>query len=62
VVLLCFWIFRLETITETEFQCFHSSFDPFIFGLGLLQQTNGAIVGECFWLKGMGLLPWWFVQ
>jgi hypothetical protein len=32
------------------------TFDPCIFGLGLLQQTNRAIVGEYFWLTEMGLL------
>jgi hypothetical protein len=51
-------------ISETEFSVTLAvlwgtvTFDPFIFGLRLLQQTNRAIVGECFWLKGMGLLPW----
>jgi hypothetical protein len=29
-VLLCFWIFRLETVTETEFQCFDSSFEAYL--------------------------------
>jgi hypothetical protein len=54
----------LFQISETEFSVTLAilwgtvTFDPFIFGLGLLQQTNRAIVGECFWLKGMGLLPW----
>jgi hypothetical protein len=32
------------------------TFDPCIFGLGVLQQTNRAIVVEYFWFKGMGLL------
>jgi hypothetical protein len=38
------------------------TFDPFIFGLGLLQPANRAIDGEYFWLKVMGLLPCRFVQ
>jgi hypothetical protein len=38
------------------------TFDPCIFGLGLLQQNNRAIVGEYFWLIEMGLLPCGFVQ
>jgi hypothetical protein len=55
-------------ISETEFSVTLSvlwgtvTFDPFIFCLVLLQQTNRAIVGECFWLKGMSLLPCGFVH
>ena len=49
-------------ISETEFSVTLAvlwgtvTFDPFIFGLGLLQQTNRAIVGEYFWLTEMGLV------
>ena len=55
-------------ISETEFSVTLAvlwgtvTFDPFIFGLGLLQQTNRAIVGEYFWLTEMGLLPCEVVQ
>jgi hypothetical protein len=55
-------------ISETEFSVTLAvlwgtvTFDLFIFCLELLQQTNRAIVVECFWLKCMGLLPCGFVQ
>ena len=62
VCVMLLQIAKVENLVSLEEVWGAITFDPCIFGLGLLQQTNRAIVGEYFWLTEMGLLPCRFVQ